>query len=130
MNSDLEKNLIRLRRISSGLCRNTLTKEEREWLSEAIYKIYQGADPYEIFEIQAGQGQKRENIHRKHVVDLATHLVAGLYDKQLGGGKTLQESIEIAADTFGLGVDTLKRYWNDSQNKDLRSVFRDESTYD
>jgi hypothetical protein len=130
MNSELEKNLIRLRRLSSGLYKNTLTKEEREWLSEAIYKIYQGADPNEIFELQAGQGQRRENIHRKHVVDLATHLVAGLHDKQLGGGKTLQEAIEIAADTFGMEVDTLKRYWNDSQNKDLQSVFRDESTYD
>ena len=130
MNPDLEKNLIRLRRISNDLSRNSLGDEEREWLSKAIYKIYQGDDPYEIFEIEAGRGQRRENTHRNHVVDLATHLVAGLHDKQLGGGKTLQESIEIAANTFGLEVDTLKRYWNDSQNKDLRSVFRDESTYD
>jgi hypothetical protein len=130
MNPDLEKKLIRLRRISNDLYRNTLGDDDREWLSGAIYKIYKGDDPYEIFEIQAGQGQRRENIHRKHVVDLATHLVAGLHDKQFGGGKTLQEAIEIAADAFGMEVDTLKRYWNDSQNKDLRSVFRDESTYD
>jgi hypothetical protein len=130
MNSDLEKNLIRLRRISNDLHRNTLGDDDREWLSEAIYKIYKGDDPYEIFEIQAGQGQRRENIHRKHVVDLASHLVAGLHDKQLGGGKTLQEAIEIAADTFGLEVDTLKRYWYEKKNKSMQSVMRDESTYD
>jgi hypothetical protein len=130
MNSDLEKNLIRLRRISNDLFRNSLGDAEREWLSKAIYKIYQGDDPYEVFEIEAGRGQRRENTHRNHLVDLAMHLAAGLHDKQFGGGKTLQESIEIAADTFGLEVDTLKRYWNDNQNKYLRSVNRDGDTYD
>ena len=127
---DLEKNLIRLRRISNDLHRNTLGDDDREWLSGAIYKIYKGDDPYEIFEIQAGQGQRRENIHRNHNVDIAMHLVACLIDKQDEDEKTLTEAIEIIAPKFGLEVDTLKRYWNDSQNKDLRSVFRDESTYD
>ena len=42
MNSDLEKKLIRLRRISNDLYRNTLGDEDRNWLSQAIFKIYEG----------------------------------------------------------------------------------------
>ena len=44
MNPDLEKNLIRLRPISSDLKRNTVCDEDRIWLAEALYKIYEGAD--------------------------------------------------------------------------------------
>ncbi len=130
MNSDLENNLIRLRRISNDLHRNTLGDEDRGWLSEAIYKIYQGEDPYEIFELQAGKGQRRDNTHSKHTLDLAMHFVAGLRDKELGADKTLKEAIEIAAKYFGFEVDTLTRYWNNKKNKAMQSVIRGESTYD
>jgi hypothetical protein len=130
MNPDLDKNLTRLRRISNDLHRNTLSDEDRKWLSQAIFKIYEGIDPYLVLEIEAGKGQRRENTHAKHTIDLAMHLVAGLNDKELGAGKTLTEAIEIAANQFGLEINTLSRYWYDKNNKHMQSVVRDERTYD
>jgi hypothetical protein len=130
MNRNLDKNLIRLRRISNDLYRNTLGDEDREWLRQALFKIYEGIDPYLVLEIEAGRGQRRENTHSKHTVDLAMHLVACLRDKDMGAGKTLKEAVEIAAKNFGLEVDTLTRYWNDKNNKAMQSVTRDQSTYD
>jgi len=130
MNSDLEKNLIRLRRISNDLRRNTLSDEDRKWLSQAIFKIYEGIDPHVVLEIEAGRGQRRENTQARHTIDLAMHLVAGLRDKELGAGKTLAEAIEIAANQFGFEIDTLSRYWHDKDKKLMQSVVRDERTYD
>ena len=130
MNPDLEKNLIRLRRISNDLHRNTLSDEDRKWLSQAIFKIYEGIDPYLVLEIEAGRGQRRENTYQNHTIDLAMHLVACLIDTELGGGKTPAEAIEIAAKHFGFKVETLSRYWYDKDNKPMQSVVRDERTYD
>lgn len=130
MNPELEKNLIRLRRISNDLRRNTLSDEDRKWLSQVIFKIYEGIDPHVVLEIEAGRGQRRENTHAKHTIDLAMHLVAGLRDKEWGAGKTLTEAIQIAANIFGLEVHTLSRYWYDKDNKPMQSVVRDERTYD
>ncbi len=130
MNSDLEKNLIRLRRISNDLYRNTLSDEDRKWLSQAIFKIYEGIDPYLVLEITAGRGQRRENTHQNHNIDLALHLVACLIDTDLGGGKTQTEAIEIAATHFGFKAETLSRYWYDKDNKPMQSVMRDGRTYD
>lgn len=130
MNPDLEKNLIRLRRISNDLHRNTLSDEDRKWLSQVMFKIYEGTDPYLVLEIEAGRGQRRENTHARHTLDLAMHLVAGLRDNELGAGKTLTEAIKIAANQFGFEVETLTRYWNDRQNRTMQSIYRDSSTYD
>jgi hypothetical protein len=130
MNPDLDKNLSRLRRISNDLYRNTLSDEDRKWLSQAIFKVYEGIDPYLVLEIEANRGQRRENTHARHNIDLAMHLVAGLHDKEFGVGKTLTEAIEIAASQFGLEIKTLSRYWYDKDNKPMQSVVRDESTYD
>ncbi len=130
MNPDLEKNLIRLRRISNDLDRDTLNDHDCKWLSQVIFKIYEGIDPYLVLEIEAGRGQRRENTHARHTIDLAMHLVAGFHDKEFGAGKTLTESIEIAANLFGLEIKTLSRYWYDKDHKPMKSVVRDESTYD
>jgi len=130
MNPDLENNLIRLRRISNDVYRNTLSDQDRKWLSQAIFKIYQGIDPYLVFEIQAGRGQRRENTHARHTVDLAMHLISGLRDQESGAGKTLSEAIEIAANQFGLEIETLARYWYDKDNKAMQSIFRGHDTYD
>ena len=130
MNPDLEKNLIRLRRVSNDLHRNTLSDEDRKWLSQVMFKIYEGIDPYLVLEIEAGRGQRRENTHARHTLDIAMHLVAGLRDKELGAGKTLTEAIKIAANQFGLEVATLSRYCHEKDNKPMQSVVRDEHTYD
>ncbi len=130
MNPDLEKNLIRLRQISNDLKRNTVCDEDRIWLAEALYKIYEGADANFILDIEGGRGQRRENTHRNHMIDLAMHYAAGLHEKKLGGGKAVKESIEIASKMFGLEVNTLKRYWHDKNKKPMQSVIRDDSTYD
>jgi hypothetical protein len=130
MNPDLEKNLIRLRKLSNDLSKNKLSDVEREWLASALRKIYEGADPIEVLGIQAGKGQRRENVDKNHDIDLAMHLVAGLNDKELGGEKTLKESIEFAAKLYGFEIETLTRYWNDKNKKIMQSVIRDGSTYD
>ena len=130
MNPDLEKNLIRLRKLSNELSKNKLSDVEREWLASALRKIYEGADPIEVLGIQAGKGQRRENVDKNHDIDLAMHLVAGLNDKELGGEKTLKESIEIVAKLYGFEIETLTRYWNDKNKKTMQSVIRDDSTYD
>ena len=130
MNSDLEKKLIRLRRISNDLYRNTLGDEDRNWLSQAIFKIYEGIDPYLVLEIEAGKGQRREVVHQNHTVDLAMHLVACLIDKEGGGEKTPTEAIKFVANRFGIKIETLSRYWYEKKNKSMQSVMRDESTYD
>lgn len=130
MNPDLEKNLIRLRKLSNELSKNKLSDVEREWLASALRKIYEGADPIEVLGIQAGKGQRRENVDKNHDIDLAMHLVAGLNDKELGGEKTLKESIEIVAELYGFQIETLTRYWNDKNKKTMQSVIRDDSTYD
>jgi hypothetical protein len=130
MNPDLEKNLIRLRQISNDLKRNKICDEDRIWLAEALYKIYEGADANFILDIEGGRGQRRENTHRNHMIDLAMHYAAGLHDKELGGDKTVKESIEIASKKFGLEINTLKRYWNDNNKKTMQSIIRDDSTYD
>ncbi len=130
MNPDLEKNLIRLRKLSNELSKNKLSDVEREWLASALRKIYEGADPIEVLGIQAGKGQRRENVDKNHDIDLAMHLVAGLNDKELGGEKTLKESIEIVAKLYGFEIETLTRYWNDKNKKPMQSIIRDDSTYD
>jgi hypothetical protein len=130
MNPDFEKNLIRLRRISNDLYRNTLGEEDRKWLSQAIFKIYEGIDPYLVLEIEADKGQRREVVHQNHTIDLAMHLVACLIDKEYGGEKTSKEAIEIASTRFGLKYETLARHWYDKNNKAMQSVIRDEKTYD
>jgi hypothetical protein len=91
-----------LRQISNDLKRNTVCDEDRIWLAEALYKIYEGADANFILDIEGGRGQRRENTHRNHMIDLAMHYAAGLHEKKLGGGKTVKESIEIASKIFGL----------------------------
>lgn len=130
MNPDLKKNLIRLRKLSNDLSKNKLGDLDREYLASALRKIYEGDDPIEVFEIQAGKGQRRENIDKNHTIDLAMHLVAGLHDEELGGGKTLKESIEIVARLYGFEIETLTRYWNDKNKKRMQSIIRDDSTYD
>ena len=130
MNPDFEKNLIRLRRISNDLYRNTLGEEDRKWLSQAIFKIYEGIDPHLVLEIEAGKGQRREVVHQNHTVDLAMHLVACLIDKECGGEKTSKEAIKIASTHFGFKYETLARHWYDKNNKAMQSVTRDQKTYD
>jgi hypothetical protein len=130
MNPDLEKNLVRLRKLSNDLSKNKLSDVEREWLASALRKIYEGADPIEVLGIQAGKGQRRENVDKNHDIDLAMHLVAGLNDKELGGEKTLKESIEFVAKLYGFEIETLTRYWNDKNKKTMQSVIRDDTTYD
>ncbi len=129
MNSDLEKNLTRLRRFSNDLYRNTLSEEDRKWLSQAIFKIYEGIEPYLVLEIEAGQGQRRQAVHQNHNVDLAMHLVACLIDTDYGGCMTLTEAIKFVANRFEIKIKTLSRYWYDKKNKSMQSVIRDESTY-
>ena len=130
MNPDLEKNLIRLRRISNDLYRNTLSDEDRKWLSQVIFKIYEGIDPYLVLEIEAGKGQRREVVHQNHNVDLAMHLVACLIDSDHGGGKTPTEAIKFVANRFGIKIETLSRYWYEKKNKSMQSVMRYGTTYD
>ena len=130
MNPDLEKNLIRLRRISNDLYRNTLSDEDRKWLSQVIFKIYEGIDPYLVLEIEAGKGHRREVVHQNHNVDLAMHLVACLIDSDHGGGKTPTEAIKFVANRFGIKIETLSRYWYEKKNKSMQSVMRYGTTYD
>lgn len=130
MNPKLNENLVCLRKISVALSRRSLTNKDRVWLAGALWKIYEGIDPNVVFGIEAGRGQRREVAYRNHYTDLALHLVAGLCDKELGGGKSLDEALQIAAEAFGLNVETLRRYWDDPKNKNLRSVTRNGETYD
>jgi hypothetical protein len=130
MNPDLEKNLVRLRRVSKDLRRGTLSEVDKEWLADCLWKIYEGLPPINVLGIEAGAGQRRAVIDQNHQVDIAMHLVAGLYDKEMGGELSLSEAIEIAAKIHGMKTDTLTRYWHDSDNADLRSVFRNQETYD
>jgi hypothetical protein len=130
MNRDLEKNLVRLRKISKDLLRETLTDVDRKWLADCLWKIYEGLDPVVVLGIEAGRGQRREVISRNHDKDLAMHLVSGLQSIEFEDGISLEEAFRIAGKIYGLEPRTLKRYWNDPANAHLRSEFRDHKTYD
>jgi len=130
MNPDLERNLIHLRRVSKDLRRGTLSEVDKEWLADCLWKIYEGLHPINVLGIDAGAGQRRAVIDQNYQVDIAMHLVAGLCDKEMGGGMSLKQAIETAARVSGIKPDTLTRYWHDPDNAHLISVFRDQETYD
>ena len=130
MNRDLEKNLVRLRKISKDLLRETLNDKDREWLADCLWKIYEGLDPVVVLGIEAGRGQRREVISRNHDKDLAMHTVAGLESNEFEEGISLEEAFQIAGKIYDFEPRTLKRYWNDPANAHLRSVWRDHKTYD
>jgi hypothetical protein len=130
MNPDLERNLTRLRRVSKDLRRNTLSDLDKKWLADCLWKIYEGMPPIAVLGLEAGAGQRRAMIEQNHQTNLAMHLVAGLCDKEMGGGMSLTQAIETAARVSGIKPDTLTRYWYDPENVHLRSVFRDQQTYD
>ena len=130
MNPDLEKNLTRLRKVSKDLKRGTLSELDKEWLADCLWKIYEGMKPELVLGIEAGRGQRRETIDQNHQADLAMHLVAGLIDKEFGGELPLNQAIQLAARVYGIKTETLTRYWHDPRKAHLRSVVRNQETYD
>jgi len=130
MNPDLEKNLTRLRKVSKDLKRGTLSELDKEWLADCLWKIYEGAKPELVLGIEAGRGQRRGAIDQNHQIDHAMHFVAGLIDKEMGAGLRLNEAIKMAAKFFIVKPATLTRYWHDPTKAHLRSVVRNQETYD
>ncbi len=110
----------------------TLSGEDREFLSRALIEIGDGDDPKEALNIKVNRGgtpleKQRKNDARDRLA-LAWVAAARASVKEGGLGLTLDEAVDLfhntdAAKIFGINEETLRKYWNnrpDDRGLDFR----------
>lgn len=114
----------RLKYMAQGLLNNTISEDEKQWLSAALVAISEGTEATEALGTKFGQGQKKTDAEARIKHSQIFHWVAGAIDPDTGHGYTLEEALEEAIEHFEYKGDLqyLREKWHDY--KHMQSAVR------
>lgn len=105
----------RLKHMAHGLLSNTISEDEKRWLSAALIAISEGAEATEVLGMKYGRGQKKTDSDARTKHSQIFHWVACAMDSDTGHGYSLERALEESIKHFQYehDLDYLREKWHD-----------------